>query len=448
MPSGLVLDGEDHADRRPSARARLDLEALRELRHERKADTQAGAVAPGHHPAAVVALGLVGAAVLAAAARIRSDLRDERDGVLAVLATSVVLETASVFGVVNDRHAGAVVGAIVACWLLALALDHRRPPLGNTSLGNTSIGDIARFGAFLALVAAAPLPASAALVAAVVFTALAIADAVRLDDPRLGVAASCSVQLVAVEVARLSELDTAAVGLVLCIVAAVWAGLAGVVPERWRLPFLVASGLGGGAGLVTSAGDPHYFGSALVVTGAITIAAAVVTRVDAMAHLGGALITIGAWTHLATAGVELTEAYVLPVSLHLVLAGARARRQRPLSSWVAYGPAIGLLGLAALDERLAGGGAWHALVAGAVGVAAVAAGGWRRLSGPLVIGTALVVAVTMHETLGAVATVPTWVWLAAGGTLLLGLGVQLERTDSSPVEAGRRMVDVMSERFE
>jgi hypothetical protein len=83
-----------------------------------------------------------------------------------------------------------------------------------------------------------------------------------------------------------------------------------------------------------------------------------------------------------------------------------------------------------------------------VGVAAVAAGGWRRLSGPLVIGTALVVAVTMHETLGAVATVPTWVWLAAGGTLLLGLGVQLERTDSSPVEAGRRMVDVMSERFE
>jgi hypothetical protein len=40
------------------------------------------------------------------------------------------------------------------------------------------------------------------------------------------------------------------------------------------------------------------------------------------------------------------------------------------------------------------------------------------------------------------------VWLAAGGTLLLGLGVQLERTDASPVEAGRRVVDVMSERFE
>ena len=121
---------------------------------------------------------------------------------------------------------------------------------------------------------------------------------------------------------------------------------------------------------------------------------------------------------------------------------------RPLSSWVAYGPAIGLLGLAALDERLGGGAGWHALVAGCVGVAAVAAGGWRRLSGPLVIGTALVVSVTLHETLAAVASVPTWLWLATGGTVLLGLGVQLERTDTSPVEAGRRVVDVMSERFE
>src|SRR4029077_5810461 len=114
---------------------------------------------------------------------------------------------------------------------------------------------------------------------------------------------------------------------------------------------------------------------------------------------GGAMVIIGTWTHLATAGVQPTEAYVLPVSLHLVLAGARARQRRPLSSWVAYCPAIGLLGVAALDERLAGGSAWHAVVAGGVGVAAVAAGGWRRLSGPLVLGTALLVAVTMHETL-------------------------------------------------
>ena len=400
------------------------------------------------HPAAVVTLGLAGAAVLAAAARLRAELHDARDIVLAVLATAVVLETAFVFGTGAGRHAVAVTGAIVVCWLLALVLDRGRAHLGDMHLGDTLLGDIARIGAVVPLVAAAPLPASGALVAAAVFTALAIAEAVRRDDPRIGVAASCSVQLVVVEVALLSELDAPAIGLVLCVVAAVWAGLAGVAPERWRLPFLVASGLGVGAGLVAGSGDPRYFGDAVVVTDAITLAAAVATRVDATAHVGGVLITIGTWTHLATTGVELTEAYMLPVSLHLVLAGARARQRQPLSSWVAYAPAIGLFGIAALYERLAGGGAGHALVAGAVGVAAVAAGGWRRLSGPLVVGTALVVAVTMHETLGAAATVPTWVWLAAGGTLLLGLGVQLERTDTSPVEAGRRMVDVMAERFE
>ncbi|MDP9387946.1 MAG: hypothetical protein M3Q48_08440, partial [Actinomycetota bacterium] len=90
----------------------------------------------------------------------------------------------------------------------------------------------------------------------------------------------------------------------------------------------------------------------------------------------------------------------------------------------------------------------HALLAGAVGVVAVAAGGWRRLAGPLFLGTALVVSVTLVESLGALAGVPTWGWLAAGGLLLLSVGVLLERADASPVDAGRRLVDVIAERFE
>ena len=398
-------------------------------------------------PLAVAVVGLAGAAALASAAIIRSGLRDACDVLLSLFATAVVLETALVFAETDDRHALAVGGAIGACWLLALALGRGRPPLGH----------IARAGAFVALAAAAPLPAAEALAVAALFTVLAVADAVRLDDPRIGVAASCSVQLVVVQVALLAELEPAAIGLVLCVAAVVWAGLAGVVSDRWRVPFLVAAGLGVGAGLVVSSADPQYFGDAVVVTGALMVAGAIATRVEAIAHAGGVLIIVGSWTHLATAGVQVTEAYVLPVAVHLVLAGARARslasgagraRLRALSSWVAYGPAIGLLGLSALDERLAGGAGWHALVAGGVGVAAVAAGGWRRLSGPLVLGTALVVTVTLHETLASVASVPTWVWLATGGTVLLGLGVQLERTDTSPVEAGRRVVDVMAERFE
>jgi hypothetical protein len=330
-----------------------------------------------------------------------------------------------------------VSGAIGVCWLLALLLERGRAPLGH----------VARAGALVGLAASVALPSAEALVAAALFTALAVVDAMRRDDPRIGVAASCSVQLVVVQVALLVRLDTASVGLVLCVAAVVWAGLAGVVPDRWRVPFLVATGLGVGSGLVVSASDPQYFGDAIVITGALMVAAAIATRVEPVAHPGGVLVIVGSWVHLATTGVVFSEPYVLPVAAHLVIAGARARHLRSLSSWVAYGPAIGLLGITALDERLAGGAGWHALVAGGVGVTAVAVGGWRRLSGPLFLGTALVVAVTIHETLAAVVSVPTWAWLGTGGAMLLALGVQLERTDTSPVEAGRRVVDVMAERF-
>ena len=96
---------------------------------------------------------------------------------------------------------------------------------------------------------------------------------------------------------------------------------------------------------------------------------------------------------------------------------------------------------------MVGGPGWHALVAGAVGIVAVAAGGWGRTAGPLVTGTAILVALTVHESLGTLAGVPTWAWLAAGGTVLLATGIALERTDTSPIEAGRRVVDVLAENF-
>ena len=98
-------------------------------------------------------------------------------------------------------------------------------------------------------------------------------------------------------------------------------------------------------------------------------------------------------------------------------------------------------------ERISGGAGWHALVAGAVGTAAVGVGGCRRLAGPMLLGTALLVAVTVHESLGALAGVPTWAWLTLGGSILLSVGIAMERSDTSPVEAGRRIVDVVAERF-
>ena len=113
-----------------------------------------------------------------------------------------------------------------------------------------------------------------------------------------------------------------------------------------------------------------------------------------------------------------------------------------------YAPAIAILGGSALLERMTGGSGWHAVIAGAVGVIAVVAGGARRLAGPIVTGTAVLAVITIYESLGVAATIPTWAWLAVAGSALVSTAVALERTDTSPIEAGRRVVDVLSTSFE
>lgn len=84
---------------------------------------------------------------------------------------------------------------------------------------------------------------------------------------------------------------------------------------------------------------------------------------------------------------------------------------------------------------------------GVVGVAAVAAGGRWRLGAPLLVGTGLLVALVGHESLAVTAGVPTWGWLALGGSTLLGIGITLERAERGPLETGRRLVDVVQQRY-
>jgi hypothetical protein len=185
----------------------------------------------------------------------------------------------------------------------------------------------------------------------------------------------------------------------------------------------------------------------LIVLGALGVVWAARLGEYDLGLVGGLFMTGGIWLHLVDHHVRASEAYLAPVAVVLLAAGWLARRRVELSSWVAYGPAIALLGGAALAERVAGGGAGHALVAGGVGVAAVAIGGQRRLIAPLLIGTALLVALTVHESLAVTVGVPTWAWLALGGSTLVAIGIGLERAEATPLETGRRVVDVVAERF-
>jgi hypothetical protein len=202
------------------------------------------------------------------------------------------------------------------------------------------------------------------------------------------------------------------------------------------------------AGLVMSAADTRLLATDLVVVGGLAVAGGAVLGQRHAVVAGTGLVTGGLWLHLAAAQVEVTEPYVLPLAAFALAGGLAARRQAPeLSSWVTHAPAVALLGGAALAERVAGGPAWHGLVAGIVGAVAVTVGSAHRLVGPLLVGTVLVVTVSIHETLGVTAHVPTWVWLCTGGLALLAAGVGMERRDLGPVDAGRRVADVLRTRY-
>jgi hypothetical protein len=427
-----------------------------------------------------LAAGLAGAAVLVEASRLGRRNQDLQRvagplGVFELLAVGSVIVALAGAGLGVDLvgPGTAAVVAVAACWLLALRLEMgtgAAPTSGSTA-------DVARLGMLVPLVVLAgrgalagaelvsvtgevfrstvhqALPAAASIPAAVAAVGLFAFDAARRRRPLLGFGAAVAVQLLLAEVARAAGLDHAGIGLTLAAGAIAWSGLAAVVEDPWRPPFFAAAGAGLGLGAVAASGDPATFSSVILIAGGLLAAAGLVSRRALAGHAGGILIALGIGGHLLTAGVAAPEPYVVPLAAQLVVAGAQARRggrggSRPaVSSWVAYGPAIALLGGVAVAERLGGGPGWHALVAGAVGVAAVVAGGAWRLAGPLVLGTGLLVAVTLHESLTALAGVPTWAWLAAGGSFLLVMGVALERSDTSPVEAGRRVVDVLSERF-
>ena len=229
--------------------------------------------------------------------------------------------------------------------------------------------------------------------------------------------------------------------------AAVLVGLGSLVDRRWSLPILVAASIAGFAGLSFAARDLTAFADAVMILSGIGLAVSVERGRPDGVVLSSLAMTSGIWMRLTDAEITASEPYLAPVALLLIGAGVRARA-RGTSSWVAYGPVVTVFGGAALAERLSGGPGWHAVVAGAVGVLAVAAGGHRRLAAPLLLGTALLVVLVGYETLAITAALPTWTWLAAGGTALLAAGVAMERRDLGPIETGRRLVDVVDEKFE
>jgi hypothetical protein len=391
------------------------------------------------HSLAAVLCGVVGAAVLTAAARLAATSgRTLRPTWLVIVAVSKLAMASAFAGSLIDTRLTPLM-FVFGCLIVAAVLD----------TADRRAAFVARIGSvgvlFTQFVGGTP---EDKLLTVVPLFVLLVVDAVRLSDRRIAYAAIAPLQFVVLNIAAASGLGIADTGFVLCVAGVVWAGLSMVVPDEWRRPFEVATGAGLVGGVLLSSVDAVTFGATMFVAGAVVLAGGILHRSVTLAHAGGVAMIIGAWTELGAFHVSELEAYAAPVALHLLVAGLYERSQQRVSSWATYAPAIVILGGSALIERMTGGSGWHAVVAGSVGVLAVVAGGSRRLAGPIVTGTAALAVITIYESLAVAATIPTWAWLAVAGSALVSTAVILERTDTSPIEAGRRVVDVLSTSFE
>jgi hypothetical protein len=383
----------------------------------------------------------VGAAAVFVLAVFRADPRLHSERV-----TGLALALVAVgFGErVGAEFAGLLIAALVwpvVCWLVALVADEV----------DQRIGDVIRAIAFFVLPFLVGGAAIDVLPAALALTLLSVSDEVRTRRTLFAYAAIAPMIVCEIALAALAGLDVATGGVALCVAASVWLGSAAFARSPWREPLAAAAGVSAFVGLLGASASAMTFGPALTITGVLALSIGLMLDEVLVAHVGGGVATVGVWITLAARDVVVSELYVAPVALQLLLAGIALRTRvgdRRPSSWVAYGPAIALLASCALAERIAGGPAWHSMVAGAIGVMAVAVGGWKRALAPLLLGTGTLVAVVVREMLDSNAGIPTWVWLAVGGAALIGAAVAMERKDVSPVEAGRRVVDVLGSHFD
>lgn len=385
-------------------------------------------------PAAVAVL------IVAVRATLGSDPDTGARTLAVVVATPALLTVWAALAIASETVPGGWLAAtgLVAAWAIALGADDRDPVLADAFRG---LGGAVSAGVLYE-------PSVPIVAVPVLGVALAAADGVRLRERIAWAGVLPYVVTVAAvsSVAGLGAIGTAyAFG-----VAAIVAGAGAVLLEGPRRDALLAAAAASlGAALTLGAREPEALATLLLLAGGATAVTGVALRRLAVVQTGLALTTLGTWMRLTVDDVQALELYALPVSLMLVVAGIHLRRTgQPGSSWMTFAPAVAITGLPALVERMEHGSGWHAVAAGAVAVLGVALGGYYRQAGPLFTGTLLLLAVVGYEAFAIVAGVPTWAWLALGGSALLGTGIAMERADTSPVEATRRLIEVIDERFE
>ena len=425
----------------------------------------------GGHPVAVV----VGA-VAVASAQTGWEAFIESSAIALLLATAAALRPTSA----DEPNAGALVllGAALAAWLAGIA-ELADSILSNQSAiwvawvaGAATLTVVAErastdpvlrrtglVGRAILLLSFVPVLSgdlgSQTLPAAVLLSGLVVLDVLRSGDERLAYQLAVAVPALAVSALMIGDLSLPETGIGLASIATATTG-ALVTLRRWDGPVSATAAVLATTAVLFSVEDPGHLSTVLLLLGGAGLLWAIDRQsLGAFATAYG-LAVLGFWIRLVVLEIEWAEAYVAPIAALLVVAGVvlaqSGRGPAPAesvlaTSWWTHGAAVALLGGVALAERVAGGPGEHSLIAGAVAIVAIIIGGDRRLIGPLVAGTLLVIGVAAHESLAYTATIPTWGWLALGGTVLLASGVAIERTATSPLESGRQVLDTVRTSF-
>jgi hypothetical protein len=252
--------------------------------------------------------------------------------------------------------------------------------------------------------------------------------AVRVAGALAAVAAGVAFAFAAAQAAEL-PLHAAAFAVLAVGVLALAAG--GAVTPTLTRPLDAAALSVAALAVLLALGDLRYAAAVAAIWGVAAGGRALwrKSRRVALAMVAASSELLAWWLSLAAGDVTITEAYTLPAAAVALVAGWLALRARPeRSSWLAYGPGLAAALLPSLASVLVEDGQpIRRLLLGAGALGAVLAGSvWRRQA-PVVLGGVTLLVVTAAELVRVWDLLPRWIFLAAGGFVLIGLAMTYER---------------------
>jgi hypothetical protein len=205
---------------------------------------------------------------------------------------------------------------------------------------------------------------------------------------------------------------------------------------------------GAGAGLLAvglAAGHAPTLALVLALGGVIASGVALRAERRPVAYVAVVLFVLATWVRLAASGVGVPEAYGLPVTVPALVIGVlRGRREPGVSSWAIYGPGLTVTLVPSLVAAW-GDSHWaRPLLLGTAALLVTLAGARQRLQAPLVLGSATLALVALHElapyVVQAVGALPRWLPPALAGLLLLAIGATYEQR----LRDARRLRDTLA----